>query len=432
MGSAGEAPLYPAMSHDKRIYSQLHLPPQGFAGCGTAAFRFAKWWSSCDYFLKETGNMSLRRFARRVGLGCAIIAGLVVGGIADAQIVVGQTAGFTGPVGATVQEASMGAALYIDSVNARGGVNGQRIDYVKLDDKFETKLAAANARTLIVERGAVALFLTRGTPHNELIIPILDEFKVPLVGPSIGAMLLHEPPRRHVFNVRSAYQRETEKAVALLQSIGITSIGVLHVDDSFGADAVIGAQTGFEKAQLKPVFLGKYDRTKPDYSQLIRDVKRTSPQAVMVIGSGTHVVDALKAIRSTGSRAQLVTLSNNASGGFIKALGEHARGTIVTQVYPNERSIAFPIIKELRALAAAQNLNEISPAMVEGFAAAKVLVEGLRRAGKNPDGDKVRAAIESIRGYDLGGMVLSYSPTDHTGLDFVDLSIISRDGKFTR
>lgn len=353
-------------------------------------------------------------------------------GRATAQIIVGQTAGFTGAVAATVKEATDGAKLYFDAVNAKGGVNGQQIELVSLDDKFDPKTAAANARTLITEKGAVALFLTRGTPHNELIIPVLDELKVPLLGPSTGAMLLHNPVRKYVFNVRSTYQREAEKAIGLLSSIGITSIGVLHVDDSFGADAFVGVKAGFDATKLTPVFIGKYDRAKPDFMPLAADVKRTSPQAVMVVGSGTHVIDALKAIRATGSRAQLVTLSNNASGGFVKALGENARGTIITQVFPNERSIASPLVKEALALARAKNIGEVSPAMLEGFAWAKVLTEGLRRAGSNPSGEKVRAGLEAIRGFDVGGLDVTYSPTDHTGLDFVDLSIINKDGKFTR
>ncbi len=355
-----------------------------------------------------------------------------VAGRVGAQIIVGQTAGFTGAVAATVKEATDGAKLYIDSVNAKGGVNGQMIELVSMDDKFDPKTSAANARSLIVDKRAVAIFLTRGTPHNELIIKVLDELKVPLVGPSTGAMLLHEPAKRYVFNVRSTYQREAEKAVGLLAAIGITSIGVLHVDDTFGTDALVGIKAGFDAKNLKPVFLGKYDRSKPDFAPLALDVRTTSPQAVMVVGSGTHVVDALKAIRASGSRAQLVTLSNNASGGFVKALGEHARGTIITQVFPNERSINSPFVKEVLTLAKASGQTEVSPATLEGFAAAKVLVEGLRHAGPNPTGEKVRAALEAIRGYDIGGMDVTYSATDHTGLDFVDLSIINKEGKFTR
>ncbi len=365
-------------------------------------------------------------------LACVGAFSVVIATNSSAQIVVGQTAGFTGAVAATVKEATDGAKLYIDSVNARGGINGQQIELVSLDDKFDPKLAAANARTLIVDKGAIALFMTRGTPHAELIIPILDELKVPLVGPSTGAMLLHSPVKKYVFNVRSTYQREAEKGISLLAAIGITTIGVLHVDDTFGADGLVGITAGFEAAKLKPAFVGKYDRTKPDFTQFTSEVKRTSPQAVFVVGSGTAVTDALKAIRAAGSKAQMVTLSNNASASFVKGLGENARGTIVTQVFPNERSISSPFVKEALALAKAKNIADVSPAMLEGFASAKVLVEGLRRAGSNVNGEKLRNALEAIRGFDIGGMDISYSATDHTGLDFVDLSIINKDGKFTR
>ena len=77
-------------------------------------------------------------------------------------------------------------------------------------------------------------------------------------------------------------------------------------------------------------------------------------------------------------------------------------------------------------------MAEISPAMLEGFAAAKVLVEGLKRAGPKPSRDKLQAALESIRKLDLGGLEVNYSPDDHSGLDFADLSIIGTDGKFRR
>jgi branched-chain amino acid transport system substrate-binding protein len=351
---------------------------------------------------------------------------------ASAQIVVGQTAGFTGAVAATVKEATDGARLYLDAINAKGGVNGQQIELISLDDKFDPKLAAANARTLIAEKGAVALFLTRGTPHAELIMPILDELKVPLVAPSTGAMLLHSPVKKYVFNVRSTYQREAEKGIGLLATIGITSIGVLHVDDTFGADALTGIKAGFEMAKLTPAFVGKFDRSKPDYTQFVADIRRTNPQAVFVVGSGTAVTDAMKAIRAAGSQAQMVTLSNNASAGFVKGLGANARGVIITQVFPNERSISSPLVKEALTLARAKQMNEVSPAMLEGFAAAKVLVEGLRRAGTGVTGEKLRIALETFRAFDIGGMEISYSASDHTGLGFVDLSIINKDGKFTR
>ena len=100
-------------------------------------------------------------------------------------------------------------------------------------------------------------------------------------------------------------------------------------------------------------------------------------------------------------------------------------------MFPSERSYAYGFIKEAAGLAK-ENGQELSPQMLEGYVAAKVLVEGLRRAGPNPTRAKVLAALESIRKFDLGGLEVSFASDDHSGLDFADLSIVGADGKFKR
>lgn len=345
------------------------------------------------------------------------------------QIVIGQTAGFSGTVAAGVKETTEGAKLWIDSVNAKGGVNGQKIELLSMDDKFDPKAAVANAKELIEQKNVLALFLNRGTPHAEAISPMLDQHGVPLIAPSTGAMSLHHG-KKHIFNVRATYQREAEKAVTHLHTLGVNRIAVVHADDSFGRDGLEGAQKGFQKAGVQPLIVIKADRLKPDYAAFIPQIVAKEAQAVVWIGSGNTVADGVKALRAAKSAAQVVTLSNNASGGFIKSLGDQARGVIVTQVFPYERSYAYGFIKEAIALAKAKNV-ELSPAMLEGYAAAKVLVEALRRAGPNPTRAKLQAALEGLK-FDIGGLEVSYGPDDHTGLDFADLSIIGQDGKFKR
>lgn len=349
-----------------------------------------------------------------------------------AQVLIGQTAGFSGPVAAGVKETTDGARLYLDHINAQGGVHGQQVQLISLDDKFDPKLAAENARVLIEDKGVTAMFLTRGTPHTEAIIPHLDKHGVALVAPSTGAMVLHQPLKKHVFNVRATYQREAEKAVTHLHTLGLSRIAVIHTNDSFGADGLVGAQKGFVTAQLKPTGVMVFDRSKPDFKPIAVQVATSQAQAVVFIGSGTAVADGLREIRKAGSAAQVVTLSNNASEGFIKSLGDNARGVIVTQVFPNERSISFLMVKECQEIARKKGLGQISPAMLEGYAGAKVLVEALRRAGAKPSRSKVIGALESMKRFDLGSLEISYSTEDHTGLDFADLSIIGQDGRFRR
>lgn len=363
------------------------------------------------------------------------VAGLIlIGSVSiQAQILIGQTAGFSGAVAAGVKETTDGAKLYINAVNAKGGVNGQKIELLSLDDKFEPKLAAENALILIEEKNVVAMFLTRGTPHTEAILPLLDKNSVPLIGPSTGAMVLHQPVKKHVFNVRATYQREAEKAVLHLSTLGIKRIALVYPDDSFGADGVIGAQKGLTEAKLTAVAVEKFDRSKPDFSKIIPKLIAADTQALVLIASGSAVVSGLTALRAAGSAAQVVTLSNNASGGFVKSLGANARGVVVTQVFPNERAIAYSFVKEAQDLVrASKDSAELSPAMLEGFAAAKVLVEALRRAGPGPSRAKIQAALENMKKFDLGGLEVNFSTEDHTGLDFADLSIIGTDGKFKR
>ena len=364
----------------------------------------------------------------RTGLTLALLAW----GTCQAQILIGQTVGVTGSAAATVQEASQGASLYLDHVNAKGGVGRQKIELLTLDDKFDTKLTLDNARVLIEQKGVLGLFMTRGTPHTQGILPLLEQHGVPLVGPSTGAIALHKPVHKYVFNVRAPYQHEVEKAISHLNTLGIKRIGVVHVDDTFGSDALAGAMSGFKANQLEALFVEKFDRTKPDFTALAPRVAQKQPQAVVFVGTGAAVVDGIKALRGAGVTGQIVTLSNNASGGFIKALGDSARGVVVTQVLPSERSLNYPLVKEAMDLAKAKNIADLTPAMLEGFVSAKVLVEGIKRAGPKPDRVKLQAGLESIKKLDLGGLELSYSATDHSGLDFADLAIIGADGKFKR
>jgi len=358
-------------------------------------------------------------------LALAVVAG------AHADILVGQTVGVTGAVAATVKESMLGAQMYVDAVNAHGGIKGEKLTILTLDDGFDVKRALANTKTLVEDKGVVALFMNRGTPHTEAMIPLLEKYDVALIGPSTGAMVLRSPVKRQIFNVRSSYQREAEKAIEHLSTLGMTRIAVVHVDDSFGRDGLEGAAKGLSRAKLKPAAVAAFDRTKPDYTKVVAPVMAADAQAVVWIGSGTAVTDGIKALRAAGSTAQVVTLSNNASEGFVKALGDAAHGVIVTQVFPYERSVNYAFVKEAMDLAREKKV-ELSPAMVEGYASAKVLVEGLRRASPNPTRARLIGALEKMDRYDIGGLTVSYSPTDHSGLDFADLSIVGSDGKFKR
>lgn len=351
---------------------------------------------------------------------------------ATAEIRIGQVAAFTGPVAAGVKEITKGAQLYFDGINAEGGIHGQPIRLISVDDRFDPRRSHEGALQLIEQQKVHALFLTRGTPHTQAIKPLLGKHQIPLIGPSTGAMALHEPVDPWIFNVRATYQREAAKAIEHLITIGITRIGLLVTDDSFGEDALQGATRALQKARLEPVLVMKLPREKADFKVIGKTLADATPQAFLVIASARNTVAAIGSAREHGSRAQAVTLSNNASSGFIEELGDLGRGTIVTQVFPNERSVAFPFVKNAMKRARELGVDALSPAMLEGYAAAMVLTEGIRLAGKDLTPVTLRNALENMRHLNLGGLEVSYSANDHTGLDFVDLSIIDATGRFRR
>ncbi len=358
--------------------------------------------------------------------------GLHAQGITPTQILIGQTAGFSGPVAGGVKETTDGARLYIDHVNKNGGVHGRKIVLESLDDAFDPKRAGLNAKKLIEESGVFAMFLTRGTPHTEAVIPHLKAHGVPLIAPSTGAELLHTPVNPLIFNVRTKYQLEAEQAVVLLATLGNKLIGLIHVDDSFGKDVAKGVMNGFKAANLQPASVSTYDRTSGKVDDAVQELLKANPRAGILIGSGTAVVSIVELVRKAGSGMQLLTISNNSSGAFVKSLGENARGVIVTQVFPNPLRTMTAISNEMQKLALEKPGFVISHQAMEGFAGAKVLVEGLKRAGKNPTRESFIAGLEKIRNYDLGGLFVSYSPKDHTGTEFVELSIIGKKGEFVQ
>jgi ABC-type branched-subunit amino acid transport system substrate-binding protein len=343
---------------------------------------------------------------------------------------IGNSGPSTGPNSASMIELLDGAKLYFDSVNAGGGIKGRRVEFLQRDDNFEVPRTVANVGRLIDEDRVDALLLVRGTPHNEAILPLIDRAGVPLIGPSTGAMVLHDPVRRNVFNVRTAYRLEAQKLARVLGELGKQRVALIHPRDSFGEDVAQGIVAGLAERSLQPAVVYKFDRTAVDVEKAVPEVRRGNPDAIVLIGAGSAVVKGVEALRKDGVHAPIATVSNNASTGFIKALGGHANGVMVTQVFPDERVASIPLTREATRLARERNLD-LTPAMLEGYTAAKVTVEALRRCAGQCSRAELLRALESLD-MDLGGVRLAYSPADHSGMKFTDLSIIDKSGRFRR
>lgn len=359
------------------------------------------------------------------------LASLAEDGVTDSTILIGQTVGLTGQIAGPVKEMNAGAAAYFAQVNKNGGINGRKIELRILDDKFDPAISASNAETLVKKEHVFALFQCRGTPHTQALLPLLAASKVPLIAPSTGAGVFHNPVNHYIFNVRAKYQDEVKKGVEQLSTIGFKDIALLHVDDTFGGDGLEGFQSAMAEFKLRPALIAKYDRAKPDVAKTVNEVMASSAKAVIIVGSATTVAELILGLRAKGNTAQIMTLSNNSSQSFIDSLGASATGIMVSQIMPAPHLVSSGLGQEFKTVAMG---NGVSPsyAAMEGFVSAKVLVEGLKRAGKTPTREGLIRALESMHKVDLGGVTVTYGERDHTGSEFVELTMIGKDKRFVR
>jgi ABC-type branched-subunit amino acid transport system substrate-binding protein len=364
----------------------------------------------------------------------ALLAGAAAAepGITADKIIIGQAAGFTGSVAGTVKELTAGAQAYFDYINKKGGIHGRKIVLESADDGFDPKRTPDVVKKLIEEKNVFAMFLARGTPTTEAAYPVLEKAQVPLIGPSTGAMSMYDPPRKYIFPVRASYHSEAFKIVPQLVNMGINRIAILYVDDSFGKDGLAGVQAAMKASTLTPVAVVSHPRGATKLDDEVAAIGKTDPQAIIMVTVLDAGVVFVKTMKKSGRNPVFLTLSNNSSNAFIKNLGEDGWGVAVSQVSPFPFSRTMPITQEF--LEVIKGRADVAPSYssMEGFIAAKVLVEGLRRAGAKPTREKLIAGLESLNKFDMGGVDVSYGPDLRAGTSFNDITIISKSGKFVR
>ncbi len=383
---------------------------------------------------EETG---MNRWTK--GIGTALAALLVAAaapaiaqdGVTPTTIVIGQSAAFTGPAAQLGIQMRDGARLWIDYVNAQGGVNGRRIELKSRDDKYESALAAENTKKLIEEDRVFALFAYVGTPTSAAALPIFSAARVPFVGPFTGAELLRNPFNRYIFNVRASYYDETDRIVDHLTRTGVKNIAVFHQNDSYGQAGLEGVKRAMTKRGLTISALGTNERNSTDVAAAVKAIGAVKPEAIVMITAYSSAAEFIRQMKKLPDPTLFFNVSFVGSKALAEALGKDGHGVMISQVVPFPWSPMTPLVKEYLGFAKAAKVD-VNFSSLEGYISAKVLVEGLRRTGKEPTRERFIAALESISALDFGGFQVSFSPTNHNGSQFVDLSMIGRDGSFVR
>jgi len=353
-------------------------------------------------------------------------------GVTANRILLGQAAVFSGPAAQLGIQMRNGIKAYLDHVNEKGGVHGRKVELVTEDDRYEPSVAPAATRKLIEQDKVFALLGYVGTPTGVAHLPVVTQAKVPLVGMFTGAEALRAPLNRYVFHVRASYYDETEKIVEQVVSTGGKKIAVFYQNDAYGEAGRKGTEMALGKRGMKIHSNGTVERNTLKVEDAVKTINASEPDAIVMVGAYAACAEFIKQMRSGGSGATFYNVSFVGSKALADALGANGSGVAISQVVPFPWGTAVPVVKEYQALATKSGFNDYNFSAMEGFLTAKVMVEALRRAGKNPTREGLVDALERMQDVDLGGFYVSYSPKNHAGSKFVDLTIIGRNGKFLR
>jgi ABC-type branched-subunit amino acid transport system substrate-binding protein len=353
-------------------------------------------------------------------------------GVSADRILLGQAAVFTGPAAQLGIQMRNGIKSYFDFVNEKGGVHGRKLELVSEDDKYEPAVATTASQALIEKHKVFALMGYVGTPTGVAHLKVTTAAKVPLVGMFTGAEVLREPMSRYVFHVRASYYDETDKIVEQVVSTGGKKIAVFYQADAYGEAGRMGTEIALKKRGLQIHSNGTVERNTVAVEKAVETIQASQPDAVVMIGAYTACAEFIRQMKKAGSGAQFYNVSFVGSAALAKALDKEGVGVAISQVVPFPWATGVPVVKEYQALAKKAGFADYNFSAMEGFLVAKVMVEGLRRAGKNLTREGFVDTMEKMQDVDVGGFFVTYSPKSHTGSKFVDLTIIGREGKFLR
>ena len=355
-------------------------------------------------------------------------AGAQTPGITDKSIAIGSCSALEGPSHSLGVDTVSGANAYFSLINEEGGVNGRKLKLTAYDDSYDPAKTQACFDHLLSDK-VFALGFFVGTPTAVKYVPLAEANKIPLVGLFTGAQTLYTPLRHWIVNVRASYYDETrEQMDGVWDKLAYHSVGVIYPEDAFGAAVLGGVTEALKSRGAEPVKVASYERQTTNVGGAIDTVRAANPQAVVVVGPPNTVAPILKQAHAKGWKPLFLTVSFVGTDELILQAGDDAEGVVITQVVPpyyltDLKGVAL----YRRSLAKYQPAARPNFVSLEGFVDAMVLVEGLKRAGKEPTREGLIHGIESIHEEDLGlgpQLKLDYSAKSHKGFNHVIPTVV--------
>jgi len=382
--------------------------------------------------------VSVRRWlpGHRVGLVAMLVSlGVPVVSVQAADAIqVGRSLALSGPFTPYGEAKRDGGDAYIEKINRAGGVNGRVIALTTLDDAYDPKKVVANIRGIASEKRPAAFLGLFGVPTVGAALPVIEELRIPTVGLTSGSPALRTPTKHYVFPVRASYADEAAYIVRHIKTLSFAKVAIIHQDNPFGElvrDTLVKA---FATAEIKTSVDVKIAANGSDAEAAVAAAAASKPEAIFLAMLSNAAVPTMRAIKRSGlSGMSLYAFSPVDASVLTKDLGKDASGLGISQIVPLPTSIQSKVAKEY--MDALKDLGRGTPSFygLEAFIEAKVLVAGLRRAGKDAgDPEAVARALEGLGEYDAGGFVVNYSREAHRGGQFVELTVIGSRGTVIR
>ncbi len=377
-------------------------------------------------------------------------------GVTPGAIKIGMSAAFKGTASGLGTELYRGAQAYYSEINARGGIYGRTITVEALNDGYEPIPCITNTIQLIEKHGVFFLSNYVGTPTLTRALPVIKgyaDMHLILVGNFSGAQPQREAPYSdQIFNIRASYRQEMMALVERFWQLGARKFGVYYQIDAYGRSGTDGVARGLARRGAKIAAEATYARGakfEDDMSPAVKTLQEGGVDVVLCTGAYQGCGAFVKSARDLGWSVPISNLSFVGSVAMLSLLAKHrntsgrdyTRALVNSQVVPGYDDLSLPAVREHRAFMDKYNptvpeflrdpeytLQKYSFISLEGFINAKVVVEGLRRAGPNPTRLGFRRALESLRNFDLGiGSPLPFGPERHQGLDKVYFTHVEKD-----
>jgi len=353
-------------------------------------------------------------------------------GVTETSVTVGQSAVMSGISKALGIEMNQGMRACFAAINRAGGIYGRAIQLVDKDDGYDPVRAAANTRELI-RQGVFALCGYVGTPTSLAALEEVNQASVPFLGAFTGSNRLRSPFNRNVFNIRAGYDQEAVEIVNQLMSFSDTTrVGLFVQNDSYG-DAVAEAVKRALEARggHAPVVVAKVERNSTDVAAAVDALARAGVQGVALGSVYGTCAPLQQGLHARGVYPMLASVSFIGTSSVLE-LGQAATGIAIAQVMPYPLSGTTALTREYSKAMSDSGFSKLSYGSIEGYVAARVFAAGLKHAGPNPTREKFVAALETHGPFDLGGFALEFSPTNHNGSRWTDLTVIADGGRLLR